>query len=410
MAEENHFGIEREKKILKVGIREVFTPHQPINSVDLFFGRKAEVRSLLEQMNTPGQHSLLYGDRGVGKTSLANVAAIVLKELVEGRLYQKRCDSSDTFSSVLAAPLKDAGFDVRVSAIQRTKTTGGDLSLGVSQTKLALGGEKATMESLRGVDAQALSPAWVAEQLVDTPALFVVDESDAIPNGEDRKKLAELIKQLSDSASPFKVLVVGIADTAQQLTGGHPSVHRCLRETKLGRMSDGELIEIVRKGAERLGLSFSEHATQAIVSLSAGYPHFTHLLALKCAEQAAAADRTLVSLDDLEYALAAAAGDAEGTLKRQYDDAVRSYQTDMYKTVVGAAAQCTVPDFRAGELRRKIKERYNVDITQPALNNYLQRLVSEGDATILRRLSKGVYRFNDPRMPSYVRIAEGRIG
>lgn len=409
MTEENHFGIEREKKILKVGIREVFTPHQPINSVDLFFGRKDEVHSLIEQMNTPGQHSLLYGDRGVGKTSLANVAAIVLKELAEGRLYQKRCDSSDTFSSVVAAPLKDAGFDVKVSGVQRTKSAGGDLSLGISETKVAIGGTKGTVETVSGIDVQALSPAWVAEQIAKTPALFVVDEADAISTDDDRKKLAELIKQLSDAGSPFKILVVGIAETAQQLTGGHPSVHRCLRETKLGRMSDQELMEIVRKGAERLRLVFSGEATGGIVQLSAGYPHFTHLLALKCAEQAVAEGRTVVSLDDLQYALTAAAADAEGTLKRQYDDAVRSYQTEMYKVVLGAAAHCTVPDFRAAELRRMIKLRYDVNITQPALNNYLQRLVSDGDATVLRRLSKGVYRFNDPRMPSYVRIAEGRI-
>jgi putative ribosome biogenesis GTPase RsgA len=48
----------------------VFTPHTPVNLVELFLGRTEEVQSIVAQINTPGQHSLLFGDRGVGKSSL----------------------------------------------------------------------------------------------------------------------------------------------------------------------------------------------------------------------------------------------------------------------------------------------------------------------------------------------------
>jgi Cdc6-like AAA superfamily ATPase len=402
------FGLDREKKILRSGVRDVFTPHQPINSLKLFFGRKAEVQSLMEQMNTPGQHALLYGERGVGKTSLANVAAIVLKELAEGRLFQKRCDSTDTFATVVANPLQELGFDVNVSATQKTTSVSGEVGVNMA-AKATVERQDATVNNLKGIDRQAVSPSWVAEQLQKLPALFVVDEADAIASDDDRRKLSELIKHLSDAGSHFKILVVGIAETAQSLTGGHPSVHRCLRETKLDRMSQGELADIVIAGAERLGLHFSESAVNSILNLSAGYPHFTHLLALKCAEEAIANGSAHIELEDLQHALGAAAQDAEGTLKRVYDDAVRSYQSDMYKVVIGAAAYCTVPEFSAKQLRGKIQERYNRVVSQPTLNNYFQRLVSDTEQKILRRLAKGVYRFTDPRMPSYVRIVEGSL-
>ena len=85
MATSDLFGIEREEKIKLSGARDIFTPHQPIHSLELFFGRANEVRALIEHLNTPGQHALLFGDRGVGKSSLANVASeLLLSKLANG--------------------------------------------------------------------------------------------------------------------------------------------------------------------------------------------------------------------------------------------------------------------------------------------------------------------------------------
>jgi hypothetical protein len=132
-------------------------------------------------------------------------------------------------------------------------------------------------------------------------------------------------------------------------------------------------------------------------------------LALKCAEQAIVQDRKHISSDNLQLALRAAARDVEGTLKRIFDDAVRSSQTDMLTKVVRAAARCTLPEFTASELRKKIKQCYEIDVKQQGLNNHFKRLVSGDRQSIFHRKSKGVYCFSDPRMPSYILIEEGTI-
>ena len=118
MSGEDFFGLSRERKISKSGVREVFTPHMPINKVELFFGRRKEVQNIIEQINTPGQHSLLYGERGVGKSSLAFVASHFLKSLL--KVYYYRCDSSTTFETILAKALKDAGIDVTIKETDST--------------------------------------------------------------------------------------------------------------------------------------------------------------------------------------------------------------------------------------------------------------------------------------------------
>jgi hypothetical protein len=170
-------------------------------------------------------------------------------------------------------------------------------------------------------------------------------------------------------------------------------------------MIDDELLLIIKEGAKKLKLNFDNDVIAKIVELSAGYPHFTHLLALKCAEDAIAGRFSNINIEHLRKAMHSAVDDAEGSLKRTYDGAVRSYGTTMYKTILRAAANLNKTEFSAEELRGEIKDLIGENIPQQSLNNYFKKLVSDDSDTILRRTAKGVYRFNDPRMPSYIKIA-----
>jgi Cdc6-like AAA superfamily ATPase len=393
------FGLEKEKKIADSGIRNIFTPHQPIAESDLLFGRQIEVQKLVETLNTPGQHVLLYGERGVGKSSLANVVASLLTVISLTPIYVKRCDQSDTFESIVKGPLAEVGADLTLVNVseENGKKIAGDIKL--------IKGEKAKSILATYAASHSLSPSTVAEAIGELTGLLVVDEADAVGNPEDRRKLAELIKLLSDAGSNFKVMIVGIATTGEELTAAHPSVQRCLKETQLSRMTDVELREIVEAGGRAAKLDFTPEVVTSIVRLSAGYPHFTHLISLKCAERAVTEGRKTISKANLTAALELAVADAEISLKRVYDEATRSGMTEMYRSIVFAAATVTSEEFTSSVLRAAIEERTGTNMTQGSLNNFLQRLVSDDGASILRRTAKGVYRFSDPRMASYVRMA-----
>ncbi|MCG2738874.1 MAG: ATP-binding protein [Syntrophaceae bacterium] len=410
MNEEDFFGLEREQKIRKSGVRSIYTPHQPIHSIKLFFGREALVKRLIEQINTPGQHALLYGDRGVGKSSLANVTAhLLLKNLIKGKLYTKRCDSQDSFETILAEPLKEVGIDLRVASETKSHKEGG--SAGVQIPVIATGSITSYNENtfrLRS-PGHRLSPSYAAEALKDLEGLIVIDESDAIRTAGDKRRLSEFIKLLSDGDCKLKVLMVGIAQTAEDLMEAHQSVQRCLKETKLERMSDNELRLIIEGGANKLKLLFQPDVVDAIIRMSWGYPHFTHLLALKCAEDAIAEGRQAITHANLQVAVRRAVEDAEETLRRTYADATRSSGTDMYRQILCGAASIEKEEFTAKELRNAVSKITQRKVQQTELNNYFQRLVSEKGATILKRITKGVYRFNDPRIPSFIRIANHQV-
>lgn len=401
------FGIRSEERIDDSGIRKIFTPHRPIDSIEHFFGRQEEVRGLISQMNTPGQHSLLFGDRGIGKSSLATVsAAILFNHLTQGKVHIKRCSRSDTFETILAPLLKFFGLlDVPDEVtIQSATTNEASLKLPYAEGKKGYSNQVAE----KWKHDNNFSPSVVAEMMRKRHAILIIDETDAIVDLSDRFKLGEFVKHLSDNNSSVKLLIVGIASTGSDLLSSHPSVGRCLKETKLEKMADEEIRRIVESGQKRGGLHFEKPIVDTIVSISAGYPHFTHLLCLKAAEIVIGREDNVIDEAVFKEAMRRSVQDVEGSLKNAFDRATRSMSTDVYKLLLFSAATMGKREFKASEWRERYASATGRVIKQTGLNNYLSRLVTDPQSAVLERVARGMYRFIDPRMPSFVRIEASR--
>lgn len=395
MCDSEETFIEDERKLKNSGVRDVFTPHTPINQENLFKGRIAEVQQILSTLNTPGQHVLLFGDRGVGKSSLANIASKKLIKITGKSLVIKRCSKSDTFVTILEDVLSKLGIDLSVASKQYASELGVQ---GVSFSNSTI---------INGHAEKASSPSWICNKIKDTDILLLVDEFDAIQEKEDKHKIAELIKLLSDSNSLFKIFVVGIADSAIELTAGHPSVQRCLKEIKLNKMSQRELIDVINSGSAKLKLNFTRDAKFRICRLSTGYPHFTHLIALKAAEDAIINELTEVDFEAVNTAIEKSISDCENSLQKSYEDTMQSSSTMIsYRKVLYATALCFNDFIRSSDIRFVYNVIFDEEITQQKLNQYMSKLVSNSGDKILRRLTKGVYRFTDPRMSSYIRLIQ----
>jgi len=64
--DKHHFGIR---------LNEVLFASQPIQSIEHLYGRAPELDRIEKALFAPGRHIFIYGDRGVGKSSLAATAA-----------------------------------------------------------------------------------------------------------------------------------------------------------------------------------------------------------------------------------------------------------------------------------------------------------------------------------------------
>lgn len=59
-------------------INEIFTPSTPVTTAELFAGRSSQMLRALDAIAERGRHVLLYGERGVGKTSLAQIIPLLV--------------------------------------------------------------------------------------------------------------------------------------------------------------------------------------------------------------------------------------------------------------------------------------------------------------------------------------------
>jgi MoxR-like ATPase len=94
-------------KTLEFEINEVFTPSSPIREGELFAGRNRQIIQLNEAIIERGRHAILFGERGVGKTSLSEVVKYSNQnEKVEKLVLRTFCDPSDDFTSIWKKYLK----------------------------------------------------------------------------------------------------------------------------------------------------------------------------------------------------------------------------------------------------------------------------------------------------------------
>lgn len=175
-------------------VAEVFTPGAPIDSLDLFGGRMDQVLDVVNTVGQRGQHVMLYGERGVGKTSLANVLSEIFgnRDLAAVGSVTVNCHTNDGYESIWANVFRELSADGN-----------GEQSA------------KAPRE-----------PEHVryALQRVQARTLIVIDELDRLEDDDALSLLADTIKTLSDHSVPVTLVLVGVADSVDELIGDHESV------------------------------------------------------------------------------------------------------------------------------------------------------------------------------------------
>lgn len=397
--------IRREKLIQKSKVRDVFTPFSPVHKSELLSGRETEILSVISSINTPGQHALIYGNRGIGKSSLANVIAEIAKNDLNYSVYIKKCSTDDSFISILSEVFKQLGIDVRCTeSVQENSETSG-AKIGIALFGGDIGSNRKKTERIIH-DMQFSSPSWAANYLKNERSLLIIDEADIL-NGENEKlKLAEFIKHLSDYKSLLKVLVVGISNTGRDLICNHRSVERCIHEVSLQPIGVMALKSIVEHGAGKLGLVFDNDVIDDIVDVSGGYPHFVHLIALKCAEEAIFTGVKKVVPADLNKALISAAKVSEGSLKRDYEEAIKK-NTENSRKVLLAASLCHPKGFLVSELVEMTNEAIDPTLGKNIIIGCLSRWIKNSELNMIVKVERGHYRFSDPRFMSYVKMISG---
>jgi Cdc6-like AAA superfamily ATPase len=383
---------------LRFEASKVFSPSAPIDEQALFAGRTQQVAQVIDAINQRGQHAIIFGERGVGKTSLANVLTPWLESLGE-RVVAPRvnCDSADTFSSVWRKMFSE--FQIA----RQTRRPGFKGEAGDELVSVADGfADEITPDDVRRV---LTSLGW------QTLLVVVFDEFDRLTDRDVQRLFADIIKALSDHSVRVTLVLVGVADTVDQLIEEHQSVERALVQIRMMRMSRDELHEIVNKGLTRLGMTIENDALEHIAALSQGLPHYTHLLGLYACRDVLDHGDTCIRMVHVESAIKKAVDGAQQTIQNAYLKATTSSRRDnLYSEVLLACALAKTDEFgyfAAADIREPLKRITGKGYDIPSFSQHLNNFCESTRGPILHRIGvkhRFRFRFENPLMQPFVTL------
>jgi hypothetical protein len=372
---------------------EVFRSSAPIDDQDLFAGRNHELFSVIEAMQSAGQHAVIYGERGVGKTSLARVAMKVAEAQSAPLTARVNCDGNDSYDSLWIKVLDE--IEIRAAEAPAEEQEWLQNALGECIALFAPGD---------------LSPSTIRLGMRKfaqrKPVVLFFDEFNEIADSGAIGLVANTIKALSDHIEPITLVPVGVAEDLDALLEGHLSAVRAIAQIKMPRMTRDELADIVNRGLNRLEMSISEDAMHLVRVIPRGLPQYAHLLAQEGARQSLLSGRDNIERKDVMNGLEIGLAKLDRSLSRAYDDATYSPRKTRLKEVLLACAVAKLGDmgdFSPADVRAPYSQiigaevdidRFNPQLTQLATGRDI--LVREGEERRWR------YRFRDPLMEPYV--------
>ncbi len=363
-------------------INKAFTPNTPIDSRSVFAGRKKQVESLINAISQRGSHAVLFGERGVGKSSLARTIFDFLVLVF---------DDASGYHHAMLNSAEAMSFEAIWKSIFKQLTF--EQSDGTTATLDGALEQNPNSENIREVF-----------QLVDYPTIITIDEFDRIEDQDVRVKMADTIKTLSDNAVRTTLILVGVAASVDDLIGEHQSIERAIKQVPVPRMSKAELLEIVDNGLVQCpGMTIDQDARERMADFAQGLPSYTHLLARETALYTVRQNRSHIRREDLDAGIKESVDGQLGTSLTLYNKATTAARGIYFKPVLLACALAPKDEkgyFYAKDIVKPLKA---IIPNAPGIQQFAQHLkdFSENRGPVLERDGRR-YRFIKPLMGPYV--------
>ncbi|HEV2563297.1 MAG TPA: ATP-binding protein [Rhizomicrobium sp.] len=386
-------------QVLSFEATQLFSPSAPIDESELFAGRSTQLRRLIEVVLERGKHAILYGERGVGKTSLAKVFHLLFPTITKKViLIREQVDPSDDYTSLWRKVFKDIGVTV--------KQEGRDELVSL----LDLQGDPVSPDDVRRALERAFKPSEIP--------IIVIDEFDKASGESIRSLTANTLKHLSDYSVNVTVILVGVADDIGELLDEHESLARCIEQIPMPRMSNDEMKEIIQKRLPRLGMRIESDALWKIITLSRGLPSYVHLLGLYSVQAALQGRRLSITESHVDIAIKRALEKSQESIQREYAQATHTNRSDtLFREVLLACALAKTDDrgmFTPNAVVVPLANILKRDVVIANFQNHLKKFIDEERGRILVRRGKErsyKFRFRDPMMQPYVIMkgVEGKL-
>ncbi|BDB30626.1 DNA-binding protein [Cupriavidus sp. TA19] len=390
-------------------LNDVLFASQPIQSVEHLFGRRDELDQIEKALFAAGRNIFIYGDRGVGKSSLAATAANQYQS-ADAAHVDIGCSPDATLKSIVANIAYQALDASRLSRNKKSSTYTADLRF----LKAAVTSETLPVDLHKEIIslADAIEVLREAALLHSEKPIAVLDEFDRISDASERTAFADLLKQMGDKKVPMKLIFTGVASSLDELLGAHQSAIRQLETINLPKLSWDARWGIVLNAAEAFGLSVDKEIYIRIAAVCDGYPYYAHFITEKilwCAFDDPF-PVTEIKWSHYHQGLRVAIDSISAELKRPYQEAVNKRTSD-YEEVLWATADSeylerfTKQMFSSYEYIMR-QRRDSAALPYEKFAARIRKLKEKNYGSILVTASgnQGLYTYREKMLRGYVRM------
>jgi energy-coupling factor transporter ATP-binding protein EcfA2 len=371
-----------------IAVNKAFTPSTPIDDRRLFADRPDQMMACLQTFSQKGRHIALFGERGVGKTSLANIIPEIVSSanIPSMKALRVDCNTNDNYNTIWKKVFRELETPIPES-----------------------------LESSR-IPADPEEIRFILQR-IPVQMLLVIDEFDRVENDEALSLLADTVKTLSDHGTSVTLMFVGVASSLTNLLGEHESIIRNVEQVPMPRMSGDEIRSTLERGFEAIpDLTLHPDACEQIINTTEGLPHYAHVLGLNSGLAAVQDDRDIVEVIDVRRAEAVVM--KTHSMAHEYNEATNSPQPGhLFEEVLLACAYAprdNVGHFRPSDIRAPLSKIVGRDMNYPNFQRHLTELSGEKRRALYKEgeSRNWQFRFRDPLLQPFVKMvarSHGRI-
>ena len=245
----------------RIALREAIGASQPVIDREHFAGRRDALRQLINAVEQQRLHVVIFGERGIGKTSLLHVFSETAREARYTVLYGS-CGSDTRFDTLFRA------FAARIPRIYHR-------SVAPNSAEAEAGDN---FDVMLPDDFGPRELAEVFADVIGTRIILILDEYDRVQDAGFRRDVAELIKNLSDRAARVQLIIAGVAQNLDEILGYAPSVRRNVIGLSIQPMTTEEVSELIGIAETAAEIEFADDAVQLITVMAGGSPYLVRLL------------------------------------------------------------------------------------------------------------------------------------
>lgn len=387
---------------------EVFTPGKPPLDKNNVYVNRSKAEADLKKYVQRAQVPVVWGEYGVGKTSL--VQKFFSSEAEDRRLVYIPSVAKLSLSDVFSVILEHLNFSVNTST-EVADGVNGEVGVDFKVVRAHVGGDNTVT---RTWDLVVTSPTDVrmTKILAEHRLIVVLDEMHKAST-ELNEDLVNWIKATRVGAGDFRLILVGTSADAGRLVTLDEGINRFVKEMPVPIMSDQEAAAVVEEGFGRLRLKVAPGLKAKIVRSAAGAPTIVQSLCLDIAESAIADGRHEVVLADLAAAIEVYLAEHGGRLADVYFRAIETTGPRRYRKRILEAIAQTDTDFATMEtIRNNVSKAVGTAVPSESLSGPLRSLKTADYGNVLKDVSREVSgtrihnlsAFSDPMMKSFVRF------